>query len=403
MRAFQPLRATCRAAIFHVSQSGRKDNASNASVLCNLRRRQNMQPSPDDFLLSSYRYELPETQIAQYPPAQRGGSRLLVLDRQTGHIQHSAFSQLSDYLPPHALLVVNSSRVVAARLWGTRATGGKVEFVLLTPLPLVLESARDRGNGLFQAEVECLLHGSRNMQKGESLAFNTLRVIVHEPGPYGQHLVLLEWRGNLSRHFAREGHIPLPPYIRRQDTPEDAKRYQTVYAKEEGSIAAPTAGLHFTHEQLYALTERHIECVEICLHVGYGTFSPVRCQDIRRHHMHREYVIISRDTARSLAQAKANGRPVIAVGTTTVRALEGCFAACGGQLAAFRGWTDIFLYPGCEFQVADGLITNFHLPESSLLMLVCAMAGREHVLDAYAEAVKRNYQFYSYGDAMLVV
>jgi S-adenosylmethionine:tRNA ribosyltransferase-isomerase len=361
-----------------------------------------MQPNPDDFLLSSYRYELPEAQIAQYPSTLRGGSRLLVLNRETGQIQHSAFSRLGDYLPPHALLVVNSSRVVAVRLWGTRATGGKVEFILLTPLPLVLENARDRGNGLFQAEVECLLHSSRKMQKGESLAFNTLRVIVHESGPYGQHLALLEWRGNLSRHFAREGHIPLPPYIRRQDTPEDADRYQTVYAKEEGAIAAPTAGLHFTHELLYALSERHIECVEMCLHVGYGTFSPVRSQDIRRHRMHREYVILSRETARALAQAKANGRPVIAVGTTTVRALEGCFAA-GGQLAAFRGWTDIFLYPGCAFQVVDGLITNFHLPESSLLMLVSAMAGRENVLDAYAEAVKQNYRFFSYGDAMLIV
>jgi S-adenosylmethionine:tRNA ribosyltransferase-isomerase len=214
--------------------------------------------------------------------------------------------------------------------------------------------------------------------------------------------VLLEWRGNLSRHFAREGHIPLPPYIHRRDAPEDAERYQTVYAKEEGAIAAPTAGLHFTHELLYALSERHFDCVEICLHVGYGTFSPVRCHDIRRHHMHREYVSISNDTARTLAHAKASGRPVIAVGTTTVRALEGCFAA-NGKLAAFRGWTDIFFYPGCEFQVVNGLITNFHLPESSLLMLVSAFAGREHVLDAYAEAVKQNYRFYSYGDAMLIV
>jgi S-adenosylmethionine:tRNA ribosyltransferase-isomerase len=292
--------------------------------------------------------------------------------------------------------------VVSARLWGTRATGGQVEFILLTPLPLVLDAAQDKGSGLFQAEVECLLHSSRKMRKGESLAFNTLRVIVLETGPYGQHLALLEWRGNLSRHFAREGHIPLPPYIHRRDAPEDAERYQTVYAKEEGSIAAPTAGLHFTHELLFALSERHVECVEICLHVGYGTFSPVRCQDIRRHHMHREYVVLSRESARAVAQAKTDGRPVIAVGTTTVRALEGCMAA-GGQLAAFRGWTDIFMYPGYEFQVADCLVTNFHLPESSLLMLVSAFAGREHVIEAYHEAVKQNYRFFSYGDAMLIV
>ena len=362
-----------------------------------------MQPSPDDLLLSSYRYELPEAQIAQYPPTLRGGSRLLVLDRHTGAVQHGTFPHLADYLPSNAVLVVNSSRVVAARLWGSRATGGQVEFVLLTPLPLVLEAAQDKGSGLFQAEVECLLQSSRKMRTGESLAFSTLRVIVLEVGPYGQHRALLEWRGNLSRHFSREGHIPLPPYIHRRDAPEDAERYQTIYAKEEGSIAAPTAGLHFTHEMLYALTERHIDCVELCLHVGYGTFSPVRCQDIRRHHMHREYVILSRDAARAVAQAKAEGRPIIAVGTTTVRALEGCIAACGGKLDAFRGWTDIFLYPGCEFQVVDGLITNFHLPESSLLMMVSAFAGRERVLDAYHEAVKQNYRFFSYGDAMLVV
>jgi S-adenosylmethionine:tRNA ribosyltransferase-isomerase len=250
--------------------------------------------------------------------------------------------------------------------------------------------------------VECLLHSSRNIRKGESLAFSTLRVTVLESGPDGLHHAHLVWRGNLSRHFAREGHIPLPPYIRRQDAPEDVERYQTVYAKEEGSIAAPTAGLHFTHELLYALSERHIECMEMCLHVGFGTFNPVRSQDIRRHRMHKEYVSISLETARALTLAKENGRPIIAVGTTTVRALEGCFAA-NGKLTAYKGWTDIFLYPGSEFQIVDGLITNFHLPESSLLMLVSAFAGREAVIDSYLEAIKLNYRFFSYGDAMLIV
>ena len=357
---------------------------------------------PDDLLLSSYHYTLPAAQIAQYASRQRGESRLLALDRRTGQIRHSDFSRLADHLPPRALLVANSSRVVAARLSGTRSTGGKVECILLTPLPLLLENAQDGGNGLYLSEMECLLRSSKKMRQGESLAFGTLRVTVLEVGSHGQSRALLEWRGNLSRLFAREGHIPLPPYIRRRDTPEDAERYQTVYAKEEGSVAAPTAGLHFTYEMLSHLMERQFELAEIHLHVSYGTFSPVRCKDIRHHHMHREYCVISPEAANAVAKAKSDGRPVIAVGTTVVRALEGCIAAAG-RLTAFRGWTDIFLYPGCTFQVADGLITNFHVPESSLLMLVSAFAGRNHILNAYAEAVRQNYRFFSYGDAMLIV
>ena len=361
-----------------------------------------MQHSPDDFLLASYRYELPKVLIAQHPPAQRGGSRLLVLNRHTGQIRHSDFPRLPELLPSRALLVANSSRVVAARLSGTRSSGGKVEFMLLTPLPLVLENAQDKGNGCFLAEVDCLLRGAKKMHAGEAFAFGALRVTVLKRGSYGQHRASLEWQGSLSRHLAREGHIPLPPYIRRPDTPEDAKRYQTVYADEEGSVAAPTAGLHFTRDLLHELTERRFDWAEIQLHVGYGTFSPVRCEDIRRHRMHPEYLVISPETAHAVAQAKSDGRPVIAVGTTAARALEGC-AAARGTLAAFRGWTDIFLYPGSEFQVADGLITNFHLPESSLLMLVSAFAGRKNVLKAYREAVRHAYRFFSYGDAMLIV
>jgi len=361
-----------------------------------------MQLSPDDFLLSSYRYDLPEEQIAQHPPAQRGESRLLVLNRRTGHIRHSAFSKLTEHLPPRALLVANSSRVFAARLSGARFTGGKVECMLLTPLPLVLENAEDTGNGSFQAEVECLLRSSKKIQAGETLAFGSLRVVVLERGAYGLHRTLLAWQGSLSQHFARDGHIPLPPYIRRPDAPEDAERYQTVYANEEGSIAAPTAGLHFTRSLLHALAERHFAWVEICLHVGYGTFNPVRSKDIRSHRMHREYLVINQESVHAIARAKADGRPVVAVGTTAARAIEGCVAACG-TLTAFRGWTDIFLYPGFTFRVLDGMITNFHLPESSLLMLVSAFAGREHILDAYAEAAQQGYRFFSYGDAMLII
>ena len=360
-----------------------------------------MRPGPDDFLLSSYRYELPEAQIAQHPPAQRGASRLLALNRNTGQIRHGEFSRLADLLPPRALLVLNASRVAAARLSGVRASGGKVECILLTPLPLAPENAQETENGLRQAEVVCLLRSSKKLRQGETLAFGALNLTVLEHGPYGQARALLAWRGSLSRHLAREGRIPLPPYIRRQDNPDDADRYQTVYAKEEGSVAAPTAGLHFTRELLDELRARHFDLAELHLHVGYGTFSPVRCEDIRRHHMHREYFDLSPENARAVAQAKADGRPVIAVGTTTARALEGCVAACGA-LTAFQGWTDIFLYPGFTFRVLDGMITNFHMPESSLLMLVSAFAGRENILRAYAEAVRQGYRFFSYGDAMLI-
>ena len=361
-----------------------------------------MYPGPDDFLLSSYGFELPAAQIALHPPAHRGASRLLVLNRRTGHILHGDFPRLADHLPPRALLVLNASRVVAARLSSTRSTGGKVEFILLTPLPLVLEAARNTEGGRFLAEVDCLLRSSKKIREGEAFTFGALRVTARERDPHGQRRALLEWQGSLSQHFAREGHIPLPPYIRRQTVPEDAVRYQTVYAKEEGSVAAPTAGLHFTHDLLCELSDRNFDWEEICLHVGYGTFSPVRCEDIRHHHMHREYLDISQETVRAIARAKSDGRPVIAVGTTTVRALEGCVAACG-KLTAFRGWTDIFLYPGSAFRVVDGLITNFHLPESSLLLLVCAFAGREKLLRAYAEAIRQKYRFFSYGDAMLIV
>ena len=361
-----------------------------------------MHADPDDFLLSSYRYELPPERIAQHPPAQRGASRLLVLDKGSGQLRHSDFARLPDHLPPRALLVLNASRVVAARLSGVRANGGKVECVLLTPLPLAPENPQETENDQHQAEIPCLLRSSKKIRQGETLAFGALKLTVLEHGPYGQARALLAWQGSLSRHLAREGHIPLPPYIRRQASPEDAERYQTVYAREEGSVAAPTAGLHFTHELLRELLARHFELAEIHLHVGYGTFSPVRCEDIRQHPMHREHCVISPESAEAIRRAQAEGRPVIAVGTTSARALEGCAAACGA-ITPFQGWTDIFLYPGFTFRVLDGMITNFHTPESSLLMLVAAFAGRGRILDAYAEAIRQEYRFFSYGDAMLII
>ncbi len=360
-----------------------------------------------DFTLSSYRFELPESQIAQYPPEERGASRLLVMDRTGTHpLEHSSFSQLTDFLPPKALLVVNNSRVLQARLQGVRATGGKVEFLLLTPLPLLGTTARpvQEREGWFMAEAEGLLRAGGRIAEGEKISFgDRIAICVLRNGAFGRRQVQLFWRGDAAEAFAAIGHVPLPPYIRRTDETGDLKRYQTIFAREEknGSVAAPTAGLHFTPQMRESLVAQGFQFAEVTLYVGYGTFSPVREQDIRKHQMHSEYVEISDVTASSILQARAEGRPVIAVGTTALRTLEGVAWACG-EIRAFSGWTDIFLYPGASFSVVDGLITNFHLPESSLLMLVSAFAGRERILAAYQEAVHCGYRFFSYGDAMFI-
>lgn len=369
-----------------------------------------MIPEEADFLLQSYCFDLPQEQIAQFPSEERGGSRLLILPRSGDTaLCHERFANLPDCLPQGALLVANNSRVLQARLLGTRATGGKVEFLLLTPLPLLLERALPdkrgaRGCGTFSAEAEGLVRSGGSVREGETFAFGAgISVTVLESGPFGHRRVRLAWQGDLAAAFASTGHIPLPPYIKRADGQEDMSRYQTVYARADktGSVAAPTAGLHFTPDMREKLAERGFEWAEVTLYVGYGTFSPVRCEDIRSHRMHREYVEVPEATAQAIARAKAQGRPVLAVGTTSVRALEGVAELCG-RVQPYTGWTDIFLYPGRGFRVADALLTNFHLPESSLLMLVSAFAGRKRVLEAYAEAVSRGYRFFSYGDAMLI-
>ena len=361
----------------------------------------------EDFQLSNYRFDLPEEQIAQFPPEERGNSRLLVMDRK-GRVPniHAEFKQLADYLPPRALLVANNSRVLQARLLGTRSTGGKVEFLLLTPLPLILAEARPvRGReGWFEAEASGLVRAGGRVAEGENVLFGaSISVTVLETGPFGQRRVRLMWQGDLSEAFAATGHIPLPPYIKRPDDDEDQSRYQTIFARPDktGSVAAPTAGLHFTPELRESLLERGFSVEEVTLYVGYGTFSPVRSEDIRRHRMHREYVEVSEATAEAIARARAERRPVVAVGTTSLRALEGVNELCG-SVQPFTGWTDIFLYPGRPVRVVDSLITNFHLPESSLLMLVSAFTSRERILATYKEAVERKYRFFSYGDAMLI-
>lgn len=388
-------------------------------------------PLRDDNSLESYLFELPEELIAQAPAHRRDASRLLVVDRHRGVAREARFTDLPELLPPGALLVVNNSKVLPARLLAHKPTGGAVEFLLLTPLPLIKPESPRRTSGnraegapspqpgrgedavefackepgaWSEAEAEGLLRASKKPKPGERIAFSDdLELTVIERGEFGRSLVNLRWRGSLKAIFERIGHMPLPPYIRRPDGADDRARYQTLHARDDkqGSVAAPTAGLHFTPELRQALFAKGFGWAEVSLHVGYGTFSPVRAQDIREHRMHAEYVEIPEQTAWAVAEAKAVGRPVFAVGTTSARALEGSYAATG-SISAFAGWTDIFIRPGRPFAVVDGMLTNFHLPGSSLVIMVAALAGGAVILDAYAHAVRERYRFFSYGDAMLI-
>lgn len=389
----------------------------------------NLMTDSDVFSLESYDYVLPEERIAQHPPKTRGASRLLVLERSgAGECWTDAvFDRLPEFLPEKALLVANNSRVVPARLFGKKPSGGKAEMLLLAPPVLVEKQARPgprdgtnvRTGGCFEAEAEALLRPGRSIREGDMLDFGELRAEVLKKGEFGRHMLRLVWCGSLTGILERSGKLPLPPYIKRGQEDDDVSRYQTMYAKadKKGSVAAPTAGLHFTDEMRERLLACGIEWAELTLHVGYGTFSPVREEDIRLHPMHAEYAEISAATLEAVRRAKRDGRPVIAVGTTSARTLEGAALACareGQELFApetfpcrasaegWSGWTDIFIYPGFSFRAVDGLITNFHLPKSSLLMLVSALAGRERILRAYAHAVEAGYRFFSYGDAMLI-
>lgn len=356
---------------------------------------------PPEFNLQSYYFELPEELIAQAPPAEHGASRLLVLDRATGATHEARFADIVEFLPPGALLVANNTKVLPARLMGRRASGGRVEFLLLTPLPLI--TVRDRKGGGHEAEAEGLVKMSKSVRVGETLHFPGMDILVLEKGDFGRIRGRLCWQGDLGAHFLSTGRIPLPPYIRRADDGQDRVRYQTVYAREDrlGSVAAPTAGLHFTPEILEALSRRGVVRAEVSLYVGYGTFSPVRVEDIREHAMHAEYVEVPERTARLIRQARNEGRPVVAVGTTTVRALESMAAGPDG-IGPFAGWTDIFIRPGHRFKIVDQLVTNFHLPRSSLIIMVGTFAGRQKIIDAYRHAISRGFRFFSYGDAMFI-
>ena len=333
-------------------------------------------------------YDLPEELIAQTPLERRDGSRLMVLNRETGEIQHKHFYDVIDYLNPGDCLVMNDSRVLPARLMGHRPTGGVVEVLLL----------RDLGNKCW----ECLCKPGWKMQVGNEVIFGDgeLTAVVREVREDGNRVVEFRYEGIFLEVLERLGKMPLPPYIKEEL--QDQERYQTVYSREVGSAAAPTAGLHFTKELLEKIREKGVNEAFVTLHVGLGTFRPVKAEEVTEHHMHSELCMMNAETAKILNETKRNGGRVICVGTTSCRTLES-LVNDDGTFEAKSKWTDIFIYPGYTFKAMDGLITNFHLPESTLVMLVSAFAGREHVLNAYEEAVKQRYRFFSFGDAMCIV
>ena len=360
-------------------------------------------PSPED-LLDAYRFDLPDDRIADRPCEKRDACRLLVYDRAAGATTDAVFADLPDFLPQGALLVANDTKVAPVRLLGRKPSGGAVEFLLATPVAL-LRGLTDPATGWTAAPASGLLRVSRPPRPGDRIDFaEDLSITVTSRGAFGHTGVILFWRGALPDVLGRIGHVPLPPYIRRPDDADDRQTYQTVYARDDklGSAAAPTAGLHFTPELLSRLRARGFGFATVTCHVGLGTFSPVRVADIRRHAMHREWIELPEATASAVTAAKAEGRAVVAVGTTAARTLEGVVRETG-ELRPFAGETDIFIRPGHRFQVLDSMITNFHLPGSSLVIMLAALAGRQKLLAAYRHAIDAGYRFFSYGDAMLVL
>lgn len=334
-------------------------------------------------------YDLPEELIAQTPLQQRDSSRLLCLNRETGAVRHGTFCDIEQMLQPGDCLVLNNSRVLPARLLGHRLPSmGAVEVLLL----------KDHGDGLW----ECLTKPGRKTKPGTKLSFGdgVLTAEVEEAMETGNKMIRFFYDGIFLEILERLGKMPLPPYIKEEL--EDGERYQTVYSKINGSAAAPTAGLHFTPELLRRLEEKGVKLTYVTLHVGLGTFRPVKVENISDHHMHSEFCMISEESARLINETKAGGGRVICVGTTSCRTLES-LAGEDGRVRESSAWTEIFIYPGYRFKAMDGLITNFHLPESTLVMLVSAFAGRENVLNAYAEAVRERYRFFSFGDAMAIL
>lgn len=337
---------------------------------------------------SDFYYDLPEELIAQDPLEDRSASRLMHLDRETGEVSHGHFRDILTYLKAGDCLVINDTKVIPARLYGHKeGTDALIEILLL----------KRRENDIW----ETLVRPGKKCRPGAVINFGDgiLKGRVLEVVDDGNRLIQFEYEGIFEEILDRLGEMPLPPYITHKL--KDKNRYQTVYAKHEGSAAAPTAGLHFTEELLREVQERGVNIAHVTLHVGLGTFRPVKVEDVTRHHMHSEFYVIEESQAEQINSTKKSGGRIIAVGTTSCRTLESA-AEENGTLKAGSGWTDIFIYPGYRFKIMDGLITNFHLPESTLIMLVSAFAGKEHVLKAYEEAVKERYRFFSFGDAMFI-
>ena len=355
-----------------------------------------------DHLLSSYFYHLPPELIAQHPADRRDKSRLMVVDMKGGEtrLSHHRFSDIASFIGQEDMLVVNDTRVFPARLFGRKESGGKAEIFLLE-FPVIDFEAPGT------AVATALIKASKRPKPGTRIHLTeTFHGTVMEERGDGKARLRLSFdpAAGLAETLRLSGQVPLPPYIERRDgcTEEDVHRYQTVYASTPGAVAAPTAGLHFTDELLGSIVERGTLFGQVTLHVGYGTFAPVREEDITRHRIHQEYLTIPRRTVEAVMETRRRGGKIWAVGTTTVRALE--YAAKEtGELRAMEGWCDLYIYPGFRFQVVDNLITNFHLPDSSLMFLVSALCGRENLLDCYAAAVREGYRFFSYGDAMAVI
>ncbi len=338
--------------------------------------------------VKDFRYDLPQELIAQDPLEDRSSSRLLVLDKDTGEITHKHFYDIIDYLDEGDCLVLNETKVIPARLMGVKKdTGAVVEILLLK------RKSRTVWECLVKPGKKCRVGAV--IEFGEGLLTGTVSDIVEE----GNRIIEFEFDGIFEEILDKLGTMPLPPYI--THTLKDRNRYQTVYAKNDGSAAAPTAGLHFTKELLKDIEDKGVKLAKVTLHVGLGTFRPVKVSDVRQHHMHSEFFQVSKEAADIINSTRANGKRVICVGTTSTRTVESA-SEDKGYLKETSGWTDIFIYPGYKFKVSDALITNFHLPESTLVMLVSALAGREKVLHAYEEAVKEKYRFFSFGDAMFI-
>ena len=340
--------------------------------------------------VEEFDYHLPTSLIAQYPSSQRGETSLMVLHRQNGVIEHRGFGDITQYLNSADLLVMNNTRVLPARLVGKKETGGRIEMLLIPSW-----------NGR-KGEWQALINATGKVKLGTRIQFEQGLEGEVEEVMDGKGRVRFSSQGEVMDILQKIGHIPLPPYIKRGDEPLDRERYQTVFAERDGSIAAPTAGLHFTHALLQSLKQNGARTTTITLHIGIGTFTPVKARDVENHPMEAEWVEISGETAREIEETKARGGKVISVGTTTTRALES-FSDGKGGIRSGRGMSSLFIYPPYRFRVIDGLVTNFHLPKSTLIMLVSAFAGKDLLMKAYQEAIRRKYRFYSYGDAMLIL